>query len=198
MVTLDQAGMAHHQLAAVQHVVRDQPVEERLDFGPEAVRFGLQLGQRLGQAVGHLDVAAPQRPQQLALVIAGNAQRVAVPHHADDQPEHARSVGTAVDQVTDEDGPPAGRMPRRDRPALLVAGQLVAEVGQQRLEFGPAAMHVADDVERAGLVPQVVEEPGPGEQRGADLGLRPQHVDPAETLLVQPAQAPPAAGLAAA
>ena len=54
-------------------------------------------------------------------------------------------------------------------------------------------MHVADDVERPGLVAQVVEEPGSGHQCGADLCLRPQNVYTPEAFAFQSAH--PAAQL---
>ena len=84
-----------------------------------------------------------------------------------------------------------GRMPGTGGAARLVSGQLVAEVGEQRLEFGAAAVHVADDVERAGLIPQVVEELGPGQQGGTDLRFRPEHVHPPEPLALETAQTAP-------
>ena len=50
-----------------------------------------------------LHASAAQRAQQLVLVVARDAERVAVGHHAHREPEHARDVGAAVDQVADED-----------------------------------------------------------------------------------------------
>ena len=82
-----------------------------------------------------------------------------------------------------------------DRAAGRVAVDLVAERRQQLLEFGPAAVHVADDVERACLVPQVAVQPGPADGGGADLLRRVQHVHGAEPFAAQTAQ--PAAELAA-
>ena len=43
-------------------------------------------------------------------------------------------------------------------PPSVVAGELVAEPAQQRLQLDAAAVHVADHVERAVLVPEVVEQ----------------------------------------
>ena len=161
----------------------DQPVHEPLGLGPELGGLGLELGQRLGQAVGDLDLPAAQGADQLVLVVAGHAERVARADHAHDQPQHARRVRPAVDQVADEDRAAvrvagAGR-PARARPGLID----VAELGQQGLQLGGAAVDVADDVERPGLVAQVVEEPGAGDRRGGDLLLAVQDVDGPEAFL---------------
>ena len=74
----------------------------------------------------------------------------------------------------------------------------VAEVAQQGLQLGGAAVDVADDVERPGLVAQVVEEPGAGDRRGGDLLLAVQDVDGPEAFLLQAAQRPPQVGVLAA
>ena len=53
-------------------------------------------------------------------------------------------------------GPPDAR--RRQAPLALAAVDGVAELAEQRVELVAAAVHVADDVERAVLVPPVVPE----------------------------------------
>ena len=133
----------------------DQAVQELLDGRAELGGFGCKLLQRLGQAVCHLHVAAAQRAQQLVLVVTGDAEGVTGADHPHDEPQHTGCVGAAVDEVPDEHRPPLG-MPRADRSAVLVAGDRVAEFGEQRLQLRAAAVDVADDVERPGLVPQVV------------------------------------------
>src|SRR6202040_4261577 len=95
----------------------------------------------------------------------------------------------------DEDGAPAFWMAGPDRAAGGVVLQGVAEFGQQLLELGPAAVHVADDVERAALVLEVAEQLGPGDRGGVDLLGGTQDVDRAEPLAVEVMQA--AAELAA-
>ena len=107
VVALDQAGVRHHQAAAVQHVVADQAVDEPLAPGPELLGLGVQLLQRLVQAVAALDVLAAQRLEQLGLVVAGHAERGPGRDHAHDQAQHARRVRAPVDQVADEHGAPA-------------------------------------------------------------------------------------------
>jgi hypothetical protein len=171
--------------------VRDQSVQEALHAGAELLRFAAELGQRLGQPVGHLDVAAPQGPQQLVLVVARHAERVAAGDHAHHQPQDPRRVGPAVDQVTEEDRTPP-RVMGPDRASLAVPADRVAELAEQPLKLGPAAVHVADHVERPGLVPQVVVQPRPRDPHVGDL-VAPQRVDRAEPLALQPLQ--PAAQL---
>ena len=194
VVALDQAGVRHHQPAAIQHVVADQAVDELGCPGAELFGLVIQLLHRRVQAVAALDVLAAQRLEQLGLVVAGHAERGPGRHHAHDQAEHARGVRSPVNQVADEDRAPV-RVPGADRAASGVALDRVAELGEQLLELGPAAVHVADDVERPGLVPQVAVQPGPGDRGRVDLLGSAQHVDGAEPLAGQPAQA--AAELAA-
>ena len=91
----------------------DQAVQEPLDLGAELLGLGGQLRQRLGQTVRDLHVAAAQRPQQLVLVIARHAERVARGDHAHHQTQHAGGVRAAVDQIADEHRPPAVGMRRR-------------------------------------------------------------------------------------
>ena len=137
------------------------------------------------------DVLAAQRLEQLDLVVAGHAERCPGGHHAHDQAQHARGVRPPVDQVAHEDRAPARWVAGAGRPAGGVALEGVAEFGQQLLEFGAAAVHVADDVERAALVPQIAEQPGPGDRGGGDLFGGAQEVDRAEPLPPEVVQAAP-------
>ena len=72
------AGMGDDQLAVVEDVVADQAVEELGQLLAErlanVVGQGVDLGQRLGQAVRDLHVLAAELPQQLHVVVAGHAQ----------------------------------------------------------------------------------------------------------------------------
>jgi hypothetical protein len=96
--------------------------------------------------VGDLHVESAPRAQPLVLVVTGAAERVAGGDHAQHQPQDAGRVRTAVDEVTDERRA-AAVLVRADGAALRVAGDGVAEVVEQRFEFGAAAVDVADDVE---------------------------------------------------
>ncbi len=149
-----------------------------------------QLAERLGQAVADLDVPPGQRPGQLVLVIAGHGQGVTGRGHAHHQPEYAGRVGSPVDQVAQEQRGPAVWRHRVHRAPRPVPGDRVAELGEQGLQFGPAAVHVADHVERPGPVAVVVEQPFADHHGRAGLGGAAQDVDLAESLPAERAQGP--------
>ncbi len=101
----------------------------------ELLGLALELGQRLGEPVRHLDLVLPaplpfgpaplapgQGAHQLLLVVAAHAQPVAVGDHAHDEPQHAGRVRPAVDEVADEDGTPPVGVVRPHGAALVVAG----------------------------------------------------------------------------
>lgn len=98
---------------------------------PELRRLGRQLGQGGLEAVAHLDLPALQRPDELALVVARDAQRMSSRNHAHDKAQHAGRVGSAVDEVADEHRLASTGRNRVDRPALLVEDQPIAELDQQ-------------------------------------------------------------------
>ena len=189
MVALDEAGVGHHQAPAVEHVVADEAVDEPVDPGAELLGLGVELLHRGVQAVAALDVLAAQRLDQLGLVVAGHAERGPLGHHAHDQAQHARGVGAAVHQVAEEDRAPGG-VAGADRAAGAVAVDGVAELVQQLLELGPAAVHVADDVEGAPFRSQIVKQFGPGEGGRLYLVGGVQHVHGAETLARQALEVP--------
>ena len=122
-------------------------------------------------------------------MVARDAEGVAGVDHAHHQAQDAGAVGAAVDEVADEARPTALGVLRVDRPALRVAGEAVAQVGQQLLELGPAAVDVADDVERAVVVAPVVVLLLVHDRGGLDLVDAVEDVDLAEPLPGQPAQA---------
>ena len=180
--------MRDHEPAAVEHVVADQPVQEGGHPGLEVGRLGGQLGQGLLKTMSALYGPAAQRAQQLVLVVAGHADGVPGRDHAHDEPQHPGRVRPAVDEIADEGRGTALRVDRVDRAAALVADDRVAERGQQVFELRPAAVHVADHVERAGQVALVVVQPLVPDLGGVDL-LAPQHVHRSEALTLQPPQA---------
>ena len=165
--------------------MRDEVVAERLHLGPELGRLGRQLGEGRLQSVADLDLAALQRSDELALVVARDAECVAGGDHAHDQPQDARGVGSAVHQVADEDRLAVTGRDCVDRAAELVADKCVAELDQQRLELAPATVDVADDVEGAVLVLEVVEELLAHDDGVGDVLLRAQDVDLAEAFLAE-------------
>ncbi len=188
MVLLGQAGVADDQGAPVEDVVADQRLDELLGLLAEGRVLALQLLDGLGQAVGDLDLAAVQVAAELVLVVAGDAQGVAGGDHAHGQAQHAGAVGAPVDEVADEDdGAPLG-VGGVHGPAGVVAHEGVAEGGEQALQLGAAAVDVADDVEGAGEVAQVVEPALPDDLRRLHLVGAAQDVHGAEALALEVAQ----------
>ena len=108
----------------------------------------------------HGDRAATERSHKFCLVVAGHGERGAVGDHAHHESQHAWRVGSAVHEVAKEDGPTLCRVRGRRRPSLVVASDNPAKGRQQLLEFGAATVHVADHVEWAVFVAQIVEELG--------------------------------------
>ncbi len=189
MVGLLEPRVRDDEAALVEHEVRHEPVHERLGRGPELRRLAPELVERLGEPVRDLDVAPAQRADELVLVVARHAERLARRDHAHDEPQHARGVRAAVDEVADEHRGPPRRRGRADGPALVVPAQPVPQRRQQRLELAAAAVDVADDVERAGELAVVVEHPGEPHVRRRDLVGAPEHVDDPEALALQPREA---------
>lgn len=182
MELLAQPGVRHHQPAAVQHVVPDQPVHEAGGRRDELIRLPLQLRERLGQPVAAPHVASAQCPDQLHLVVAGDRQRHAIRNHPHGQPQHARGVRATVDQVTEEHRRPPGRVRGGHRSPGLVVDQPPAQLDQQRAQLVEAAVHVADQVERPGELAPVVVRAGPDDRRGIHLVRGGQYVHGPEPL----------------
>jgi len=86
VVALGQTRVRDHQLPGVEDVVGDQTVQEVPHLDEERRRLRLELGHGLGEPVRDLHLAALHGPQQLALVVARDAERVTVGHHRHHQP----------------------------------------------------------------------------------------------------------------
>ena len=109
---LAQPGVRDHELAVVQHIVADQAVEERHGALFESRGLLAQLPERLRQTMRHLHIPALQGADELLLMVPRHAKCSAGGNRAHHQPQHARRVGAAVDQVAEKDQLPAWR--RRD------------------------------------------------------------------------------------
>src|SRR5436309_12071610 len=120
-------------------------------------------------------------------MVAGHAVSVAVGNHSDHEAQYAGRVRAAVDQIADEDGP-SGRMYGVNRPTGGVADDRVPEVGEELFQLGATAVDVADDVERSGLVGEVIEKLGACDRDGIDLVHAGEHVHGAEALALEAAQ----------
>ena len=93
----------------------------------------VQLGQRLGKTVGHLNVSAGQFAKQFAVVIALHAERGAGGDHIDHQPQHAGTIWPAIHQVAKENGSAAGGMPPSARTEHVA--QALQQSGGQLAQF---------------------------------------------------------------
>ena len=182
LVGLLQPGMRDDQPPAVQDQVRHQATAEVTDLPPELLVLGGQLAERLGQAVTDLHVAPVQGADQLVLVVPGHGQGVPGGHHAHHQPEHAGAVRAPVHQVAEEHRGAAGRRHRAVGPPRRVTGEDVAELPEQGFQLGPAAVHVADHVERPGPVGVVGAQRLPDDGGRRHLGGPVQPVDRPESL----------------
>ena len=121
--------MGDDQIPVVQDVVADEAVQEIRNLPDELRRFIFQLLQGPGEAVGDVDVLAPQLADQLHVVVSGNGQGGPRLDHAHHQPEDFGSLRTAVYQVAEEDRPPLLR--RMDHVSSDILRDLVAELIQQ-------------------------------------------------------------------
>lgn len=161
---LAQPGVSHHQPAAVEHVMTDQPVQKPQRLAAEGIRFPAQLLQRFGQSVADAHLPAAQRLDQLDVVIADHAIAVAAIDRRHRQPQHVRHAGTAIHQIADQHQLPALRM--RDPPRFPAGFDLVAKLVQQQPQLVEATVDIADDVEGAGFGFLVVPERLPLDSHG--------------------------------
>ena len=188
MVLLEQSRVCDNQLAAVQHQVGHQRVAEVRDPAPEPLFLSGQLFHGLLQPVGQGDLAAAQRPHQLVFVVAGHGERVAVADHPHGQAKHARRIGSAVDEVTHEDDPPTLGVFCVRWPSRAVARQHVAQRPEQQHQLVQAAVDIADHVEGAVFLAEIVEQLVAADHRVVYFIRGGKHVHPGETLPAQGTQ----------
>ena len=185
MIALLQPGVRDDEIAVIEDVVRDQSVDEAAYVLDELGRLGVELLHGALEPVAERDAPPAEGAVELGLVVAGDAERVAGADHAHDEPQHAGGVGAAIDQVADEHRTSAVGVAGIDGAPGVIAYEVVAQLGEQLLELEPAAVHVADDVERTVLVAEVVHQLLAHERRGLDLLDRPEDVDGAEPLTLE-------------
>ena len=105
----------------------------------------------LVEAVTDFYLLAVEPAQELHVVISRNAECVPGFGHRHDDAQHIRRARAAVDEIADENrAAAAGRV--GDCLPLAVAGfksHAVAQLAKQLFELTRAAVHVADNVERA-------------------------------------------------
>lgn len=129
-------------------------------------------------------------------MVARYAQRRAGGDHRGYEPHGVKDAGATVHEVAQEDRPAPLRVgPHRgvseDRPRRIVGCLTVSELLQQGLQLVAAAMDIADDVERPVLVPPVVPERNPLDDRRLHRLGRLQHEDVAKPLPPEPPEPTP-------
>ena len=173
--------MGDDEAAAVEHSMADQAIDPTRHLGPELGRLGVELFERLGEAVAERDVAPGERPLQLVLVVPGDAQRPARSDQCHDEAQHRRRCRAAVDEIAQED--------RHAALGMFGVGarcvDIPAEFAQQGDQLVVAAVDVADDVERAAQVSFVGPEPFTEHVGAVDLVDAAQHEDPFESFAAQ-------------
>ena len=178
--------MRDDEFAVVEDVVADQSVEETRDPLRQLRRLARELFERFGQAVRDLHVASLELSHQLDVVIARNAERRFLGHHRHHEAKNVGHPRAAVDEVADEDGLPAGGVRRPIVRVALDPFDEVSELVEERAKLVEASVHVADDVERAVLVPAVVPERVALDDRRVDRLDRLEDVDVAESFALKP------------
>ena len=127
--------MSDDQIAIIQNQMRDESIGELLDFLPELGPFRGELRLRLREAVRGLNVFAAQRTHKLAFVIPGNREGMAVADHTHREAQNPRSVGSTVDEVTEEHHLSTFRMSGINRTAMIIPLDLVPQVDEKCFEL---------------------------------------------------------------
>jgi hypothetical protein len=186
--------MRHHQLASIEPQMAHQAVDEGHHEATERGRLALHLLCARRQAVGELDVAPMQPAQELGVMIAQDAEGDARRHHRVHDLEHVRRPRPTVHEIAEKDR--ATPLWGNDHACASFAGRpgdQVAQLREERLQLVGAAVHVADDVERAILVPHIGPQALARDLDAVDRLDRAQLVHVAETLLVDAADVAPQA-----
>src|SRR5262249_60622795 len=131
--------------------------------------------------------AARRLPPQLHVVVPGKEGRAVGGGHVHPEPQDARNLGAAVDEIAQEDRLSPLGMTRR-RAAVAVRRDLVAELLEELHELVEAAMDVADDVEGPVLVLPVIPERLALDGNGVDLLGRREHEDVPKALALEAAE----------
>jgi hypothetical protein len=94
--------VCHDEFAAVQNVMTHETVQELQRLLSEFGRLPFECSPTFGKAVSHLNIVTAKLPDQLHIVVAGNAKRRAGLRHRHDKPQNFYYVRTAVDKIADE------------------------------------------------------------------------------------------------
>src|SRR2546428_14156705 len=102
------------------------------------------------------DVLAAQLPEELGLVVAGNAERGTALDHPHDKTKDIRRTRPPVNEIPEKDGPPAFRSRDGDLALRGVAdADRVSKALKKRNKLVKTAVDIADDVEGSSFVPPV-------------------------------------------
>jgi len=88
------------QLPVIEDVMADETVEKGRNGRSERVRLALELRERVREAMRDLHIPTTKFADELGIVVAGDAERVAARHHAHDEPQYSRNPRPAIDEVT--------------------------------------------------------------------------------------------------
>ena len=179
---LGHPGVGDHEPAVVENEVTDQAVDEGDDPFPELGRLRLHLGQRLGEAVAHLDLTALEGAHEFDVMVAGDAEGGPGVHHRHRRPEDGRCGRASVNEIPEEDDlPPVG---------VRESGSdgFVPKTVQQGCKLLVAAVNVADQIEGSVLVPPIRPQTLAFDDNSIDLFLRVEDVDVAEPLPLEVSQ----------
>src|SRR5690348_2879253 len=102
--------MRYNQLAAIQHVMADEPIEER---GNTSAILGCELiyfCNRPFESMLHLNRLAAEPAHELDVMIPCNTECSSSSDHAPHDPDRIQYVRTAIDEIAEKDGPAPGRV----------------------------------------------------------------------------------------
>jgi hypothetical protein len=168
----------------VEHIVADQIVKKLDDRLLEFRILLIELFNGVGQSVRQLHIASLQFPHQLHVMISRNAERRAVFNHFHDQAQHFWNLGSAVNQITNEDR--SATIWRSHTWCCRSFVDLVTELNEQSGQLFVATVHVPDDVERPMLVLQVIPKRLSHDRDRGDLLWTRQHEDMTEAFAFKP------------
>ena len=146
--------MSNDQLAIVENVVTHQPIEELGSIGAEFRGLSSQLLERRGQSMRNLHILAPERLDQLDVMITRHTERLTGAHHCHHQAQYVGRSGSTIHQIADECQLAA--IGRCYCELLFAALNLIPKLRHQFQQLIQTTMHVADNVERTMLRTLVV------------------------------------------
>src|SRR5207249_5412974 len=185
-------AMGDDELAVVEHVVADQPVDKLRDPLTELRRLAVKLLDGLSEPVRELYVLAVKLAKQLGLVVTRHADGCATLDHAHDQSKDFWRVRAAVHENAEEHSAPSlGRCDADPYLAVFGAPYLITQTLKKLNQFVVAAVNLADDVERTLLVFLVGPETLPRDRPRVNLLNALEGPDVTKSFALEPAQRAP-------